>query len=99
MERFRKLRGDGWRRPEVMILVMAGAVPFGQTERKDRAVLFDETERRDSAVLDQTERPTARRDRAVMGQSSTLRLRCGQAVAGPERGQIAVDISAEERPI
>ncbi|MCH7555305.1 MAG: MFS transporter [Proteobacteria bacterium] len=29
MERFRKLRDGGWRRPEVMILVMAGAVPFG----------------------------------------------------------------------
>ena len=28
MDRFRKLCDGGWRRPEVMILVMAGAVPF-----------------------------------------------------------------------
>ncbi len=28
MERFRKFRDGGWRRPEVLILVMAGAVPF-----------------------------------------------------------------------
>ncbi len=28
MERFRKFRDGGWRRPEVLILAMAGAVPF-----------------------------------------------------------------------
>ncbi len=29
MERFREFRDGGWRRPEVLLLAMAGAVPFG----------------------------------------------------------------------
>ena len=29
MERFHEFRDGGWRRPEVLILAMAGAVPFG----------------------------------------------------------------------